>query len=153
MYPLLTTAGSIVGTVLTYAIGVKIGDSGLVRFVSPPRLERLRKRVKDIGANAIGLSAGLPPPFPMTAFVLTCGALKVSRARFLVMFTIARLIRFGTEAALARRYGQSVVRLLESDAAQRVIIGLVVVSIAGTVLTIVRVWRSTRRPSDDRRAS
>jgi hypothetical protein len=39
------------------------------------------------------------------------------------------------------------VRLLESDTAQRVIIGLVVVSIAGTTLTIVRVWRSTRRQS------
>jgi membrane protein YqaA with SNARE-associated domain len=133
--------------VLTYAIGVKIGDTGLVRFVPEHRLDRLRKRVKDIGAVAMGVSAGLPPPFPMTAFVLTCGALKVNRVRFLTVVAIARLIRFGAEAALASRYGPSVVRLLESDTAQRVIIGLVVVSIAGTTLTIVRVWRSTRRQS------
>jgi membrane protein DedA with SNARE-associated domain len=109
--------------------------------------------VKDIGAIAMGIWAGLPPPFPMTAFVLTCGALKVSRARFFTIFAIARLIRFGVEATLARRYGPSVVRLLESDTAQQIIIGLVVVSIAGTVLTIVRVWKSTRRPGDDRRVS
>lgn len=133
---------------LTYAIGVKIGDTGLVRFVPPHRLERLRKRVKDVGAIAMGISAALPPPFPMTAFVLTCGALKVSRARFLTVVAIARLIRFGAEATLARRYGPSVVRLLESDAAQRVIVGLVIVSITGTVFTIVRVWRSTRRRTE-----
>ena len=108
------------------------------------RLERLRKRVKDIGAIPMGISAALPPPFPMTAFVLTCGALKVSRARFLTVVAIARLVRFGAEATLARRYGPSVVRLLESDAAQRILLGLVVVSVAGTVITIVRVWRSTR---------
>lgn len=141
---MLTTAGSIAGTVLTYTIGVTIGDTGLVRFVPQRRLERLRMRVKDIGAIAMGISAALPPPFPMTAFVLTCGALKVSRARFLTVVASARLVRFGVEATLARRYGPSVVRLLESDAAQRIILGLVVVSIAGTVLTIVRVWRSTR---------
>ncbi|HZM61949.1 MAG TPA: VTT domain-containing protein [Vicinamibacterales bacterium] len=144
LYPVLTTAGSIAGTVLTYTIGVTIGDTGLVRFVPQHRLERLRTRVKDIGAIAMGISAALPPPFPMTAFVLTCGALKVSRARFLTVVAVARLVRFGVEATLARRYGRSVVRLLESDAAQRIILGLVVVSIAGTVLTIVRVWRSTR---------
>ena len=144
LYPLLTTAGSIAGTLLTYAIGVKIGDAGLARFVPQHRLERLRKRVKDVGAIAMGISAALPPPFPMTAFVLTCGALKVNRARFLVIVAVARVIRFGAEAVLARRYGASVVRLLESDTAQRVIIALVAVSIAGTVLTIVRVWRSTR---------
>jgi membrane protein YqaA with SNARE-associated domain len=130
--------------VLTYKIGVTIGDTGLVRFVPQHRLERLRKRVKDIGAIAMGISAALPPPFPMTAFVLTCGALKVNRARFVTVVAVARLVRFGVEATLARRYGRSVVRLLESDAAKRIILGLVVVSIAGTVLTIVRVWRGTR---------
>jgi hypothetical protein len=61
---------------------------------------------------------------------------------------IARLIRFGAEATLAQRYGPSVVRLLESDAAQRVIVGLVIISITGTVFTIVRVWRSTRRRTE-----
>src|SRR5262245_60542787 len=54
LYPLTTTAGSVVGAALTYALGVKIGDAGLSRFVPERRLERLRRRVKDIGAFALG---------------------------------------------------------------------------------------------------
>ena len=146
LYPLLVTAGSVAGAAGTYLIGVKIGDAGLSRFVARRRLERLRNRVKDIGALAMGLSAILPPPFPMTAFVLTSGALKVGMRRFFLVFTVARLIRFGIEAALARRYGASVLRVLQSDVAQQIVIGLVILSIVGTVVAIVQAWRSTRRP-------
>jgi len=144
LYPLLTAAGSVVGAAMTYAIGVKMGDAGLSRFVPERRLDRLRRRVNDIGAFAPGLAAALPPPFPLTAFVLTSGALKVGRTRFLLVFAGARAIRFGAEALLARRYGASVIRALESAAAERIAIGLVIVSILGTVLTIARLWRSTR---------
>jgi len=70
----------------------------------------------------------------------------VGLARFLLVFAVARLIRFGVEAALARRYGASVLRLLESPVAQQIVIGLVVVSILGTVVAIVQAWRGTRRP-------
>jgi membrane protein YqaA with SNARE-associated domain len=144
LYPLLVTAGSIVGAAVTYFIGARIGDEGLGRFVSPRHLERFRTRLKDIGPLAMGLSAAMPPPFPLTALILTSGALKVPLARFLVVFAVARLVRFGISAVLARRFGTSLLRILESDAAQRVAIGLVVVAIAGTVATIVRVWRSSR---------
>jgi hypothetical protein len=82
----------------------------------------------------------------LTAFVLTSGALKVGRTRFLLVFGSARVIRFGAEALLARRYGTSVIHLLESTAAERIAIGLVIVSILGTILTIARVWRGTRQP-------
>jgi len=92
----------------------------------------------------MGLSAILPPPFPLTAFVLTSGALKVGLARFLLVFAVARLVRFGTEAVLAHRFGTSLLRMLESEPAQRVAIGLIVISIVGTAITIVRVWRSSR---------
>lgn len=146
LYPLLTAAGSVVGAAVAYAMGVKIGDAGLSRFVTGRRLERLRARVKDAGGFALGLAAALPPPFPLTAFVLTSGALKVGRTRFLMAFGGARVIRFGAEALLARRYGTSVIQLLESTVAERVAIGLVLVSILGTVLTVARVWRSTRQP-------
>lgn len=146
LYPLLTAAGSVVGAAVAYALGVKIGDAGLSRFVAGRRLERLRNRVKGIGAFALGLTAILPPPFPLTPFVLTSGALKVGRTRFLLVFGTARVIRFGVEALLARRYGESVVHVLESDIARSVAIGMVIVSILGTILTIARVWRSTRQP-------
>ena len=143
LYPLLTTAGSIVGAAVTYRIGVKIGDDGLARFVSKKQLERLRQRMKNIGAVTMGLSAVLPPPFPLTAFILTSGALKIPMERFLLIFAVARLFRFGTEAVLARRFGTSLLRMFESEPVQRIAIGLVIVAIAGTAITILRVWRTS----------
>ena len=145
LYPLLTTAGSIAGASVTYAIGVKIGDKGLTRFVSERRLDRLRARVKEIGAITLGITAAMPPPFPLTAFVLTSGALEVGRTRFFTVFAVARLIRFGVEGVLARRYGTAVLRMLESPTAHAIAIGLVIISILGTAITIVQVSRSTRR--------
>jgi membrane protein YqaA with SNARE-associated domain len=147
LYPLLTAAGSVLGAAVTYRMGARIGDTGLSRFVAKRRLERLRTRVKTIGALATGVLALLPPPFPLTAFVLTSGALKVGLRRFLLVFGAARVIRFGIEGILARRYGASVLRMLESDLAQQIVIGLVIVSILGTVIGIARLWRATRRPA------
>jgi membrane protein YqaA with SNARE-associated domain len=141
LYPLLTTAGSMVGAAVTYQIGARIGDDGLARFVSKRRLQGLRQRMKDIGAVTMGLSALLPPPFPLTAFILTSGALKVPLARFLLIFGTARLVRFGAEALLARRFGTSLVQILESEPVQRVAIGLVLIAVVGTGVTIMRVWR------------
>jgi membrane protein YqaA with SNARE-associated domain len=143
LYPLLITAGSVAGAVVTYAIGARISEKTLARFVSPRRLERFQARMKTAGPLTMGVSAVLPPPFPLTAFVLMSGALGVPLARFLVVFAAARLIRFGGEALLARQFGTSLLRMLESEPAQQIAIGLVVVSIVGTAITIVRVWRSS----------
>src|SRR3954471_23906739 len=76
-YPLLATLGSMSGAAVTYWIGMKAGEHGLERFVSGKRLERMRRKVKDSGAIALALPALMPPPFPLTPFILTCGALAV----------------------------------------------------------------------------
>jgi membrane protein YqaA with SNARE-associated domain len=139
LYPLLTTAGSIAGAWVTYTIGARISERTLSRFVSQRRFQRFQKRMESLGPLTMGLSAVAPPPFPLTAFVLTSGALHVPLARFLFVFAVARLFRFGTEALLARRFGTSLLRV--PDAAQLVAIGLIVVSILGTAITVVRIWR------------
>jgi membrane protein YqaA with SNARE-associated domain len=141
LYPLLTTAGSIAGAWVTYAIGARLSEQTLSRFVPQRRFKRFQERAQSIGPMTMGLSAIAPPPFPLTAFVLTSGALHVPVARFLFVFAAARLFRFGTEALLARRFGTSLLRMLESDVAQQVAIGLIVVSILGTAITVVRIWR------------
>jgi membrane protein YqaA with SNARE-associated domain len=146
IYPLLATAGSLTGAAVTYWIGHKGGELGLQRLIPRARLERFRKRVRKGGAAAMAVPALLPPPFPLTPFVLTCGALNANRRIFFGTFAAMRLIRFGSEALLARVYGRGVLRVLESDAFQRVIVGFVVVALLGTILSAVMLWRSTRQP-------
>jgi membrane protein YqaA with SNARE-associated domain len=146
MYPLLATAGSLAGAGMTFWIGKKAGDVGLERLVSSRRLERLRGRVRESGAWAVAVPALMPPPFPLTPFVLTCGALDVDARRFFVTFGTVRLLRFGAEALLARRYGSGILRVLESDGFQLVIAGFIVIAVVGTIVSGVMLWRSTHRP-------
>ena len=145
VYPLLATAGSLAGAAITFWFGRKAGESGLERFVPARRLEALQRRVRNGGAVAMAIPAFLPPPFPLTPFVLTCGALAVSPRHFFTTFAIARLLRFGSEAILARMYGAGVVRLLESDQFRMVVVGFIIVATIGTIVSAWLLWRSTRR--------
>ncbi len=146
LYPLLATAGSMAGAALTYWVGRTAGEAGLERFVPKRRLERLQASVRDRGAIAFALPALLPPPFPMTPFILTCGALQVDWRRFFITFGIARLARFFVEAVLARLYGRGILRVMESDGFRMVIIGLIALAVVGTVVSGAMLWRNTRRP-------
>lgn len=143
IYPLLATAGSLAGAGTTYWIGKKIGDVGLERYVPARRLARIRTRVRDSGAVAMAVPALMPPPFPLTPFILTCGALDVNPWRFFSIFAAMRLLRFGAEAALAVVYGRRVLNLLESDAFQMIIAGFIVIALLGTAASAVMLWRST----------
>ena len=144
IYPILAAAGSVVGAATTFWIGHKAGEVGLDRLVSRRHLERVRCRVRDRGAMALALPALLPPPFPLTPVVLTCGALKVDPRRFFSTFAAMRLIRFSIGAALARIYGRGILRVLESDNFRMVVIGFIVIAVIGTIVSAFLVWRNTQ---------
>jgi len=144
LYPMLATAGSMTGAALTYWIGMKLGEVGLTRIVSARRLERLQRRVRESGAVALAIPALLPPPFPLTPFILTCGALAVNARRFLLTFGAVRLLRFGSEAVLARVYGRKVLTVLQSDAFQMIVIVFAVLAIVGTLASGIALWQKSR---------
>jgi membrane protein YqaA with SNARE-associated domain len=143
VYPLIMTAGSVAGAAVTFWIGVLIGDKGLPRFVSERHLDRLRGRVRDAGAGTLALSAVLPPPFPLTPFVMACGALEVNRSLFFSVFAGMRLLRFGAEAWLAHWQGVKILRILQSEVFETAVIGLAIVAVAGTAGSVVLLWRRT----------
>ena len=144
LYPMLAAAGSLTGAAVTFWIGRKIGEVGLARIISPRRLERLQARVRNSGAVARAIPALLPPPFPLTPFILTCGALDVSRWRFFGTLGAVRLLRFGLEATLARLYGRGIVAVLQADWFQVVVMVFVAIAIAGTAASAILLWRKTR---------
>jgi membrane protein YqaA with SNARE-associated domain len=144
IYPLLATAGSATGAALTYWAGKKVGEVGLDRMVSARRLRRVRAKVSESGAVAIAIPALLPPPFPLSPFILTCGALQVDWWRFFLTFSVARLLRFGAEAVLARVYGRGILRVLQSETFEMVVAGFIVITLVGSAISAVVLWRSTR---------
>lgn len=151
--PLLATIGSVGGAWLTFWMGHKIGEKGLERFVSPKRLTRIQHKIRTSGTVALAALDLIPPPFPFTPFILAAGALEVRRQTFFVTLTICRILRFGIEAALAAVYGRSIVGWLNSDLFHDIVSGCIVLACALTTLSIVRLVRSTRRPSRRRAAA
>jgi membrane protein YqaA with SNARE-associated domain len=150
--PLLATAGSVAGAALTFWMGAKIGEKGLERHVPPKRLQQIQERLKNSGAIALAVLDLIPPPFPFTPFVLAAGALKVKRRLFFVALAVTRLIRFGLEAALALAYGPRIIAWLDSNVFKDIVFGCIILAVALTTLSIVRVVRATR-PSRARTAA
>ena len=145
LYAILAASGSLIGAGLTFWIGRKVGEHGLGRLVSPSRLKRVEARVSPGAAISTGILALIPPPFPLTAFVLTSGALRANPWSFLLALTSARLVRFGIEAALAARYGARILRWMESSVFDVIIGALIALAIVGTIVSAIAVIRSTRR--------
>jgi|KBSSwiStaDraftv2_1062776.scaffolds.fasta_scaffold58443_3 membrane protein YqaA with SNARE-associated domain len=144
IYPVVMTAGSVAGAALTFWVGATVGDRELPRLVSEKHLDRMRKRVRNAGAGTLAISALLPPPFPLTPFVLACGALEVNRPLFFGVFTAMRLVRFFAEAWLGRWQGARVLGLLQSTAFKTVVIGFAVLAVTAIVVSAVVLWRATR---------
>lgn len=147
LYALLAATGSVIGASATFWLGRKIGEHGLSRLVNPSRVKRIEARVSKGAVISISALAMIPPPFPFTAFVVTGGALGLNPWGFLATLGLARLVRFGVEAALAARYGRQILRWMESTAFEVTVGVLIALAVVGTIVSGVAVIRSTRRRS------
>jgi len=103
-------AGSLVGGYLTWSAGRKGGEVTLERYVPARILGRIKGWVEMHGAWSVGVAAILPPPVPLTPFLLAAGALRVPLGRFLIFYGIARTIRYGLLAWLGITYGHLMLR-------------------------------------------
>lgn len=144
LFPLLATAGSVAGAVITLFIGAKIGEQGIRHWLPGKRLQSVQETIKKKGSLPLAMSGLMPPPFPLSAFVLACGALGVKKSKFLVAFGIARLIRFAIVATFAFFYGRWVLRIMESDRFQFVVVIFAAIIIVGTAFSIYRISRKAR---------
>jgi membrane protein YqaA with SNARE-associated domain len=103
--------GSILGGYTTWHVGKKGGQAALRRYLPARFLDRIVGWVERHPALAVFLPSMLPPPFPLSPFVLASGALGVPIKRFLIVFGAGRALRYSLVAWLAVAYGRHVVRL------------------------------------------
>lgn len=103
-------AGSMLGGYLTWSAGRKGGEVTLERYVPQRFLGSVTGWVQKHGAWSVGAAAVLPPPVPLTPFLLAAGALHVPRGRFLLFYGMARTFRYSLLAWLGVTYGHLVIR-------------------------------------------
>jgi membrane protein YqaA with SNARE-associated domain len=104
-------AGSLIGGYTSWKIGKKGGQAALQHWVPARILKRIVGWVERHPVLAVFLPAILPPPIPLSPFLLASGALGVTRKSFLLAFASARTTRYALVAWMAVVYGRHIVRL------------------------------------------
>lgn len=108
---LLSTAGSAIGGYLSYQVGQSGGMAFLEKHVPARVFKRVCEWMENHAILSVALPALLPPPMPLSPFVLAAGALKMSRSKFMTTFTISRAIRHSLAVWLGVHYGKQVLHL------------------------------------------
>jgi membrane protein YqaA with SNARE-associated domain len=108
---LLATAGSAIGGYLSYQVGHAGGMQFLEKHVPARIFKNVAEWMENHAILAIALPAILPPPMPLSPFVLAAGALKMSKKKFLTIFTISRCARHAFAAWLGIHYGRHILHL------------------------------------------
>jgi len=108
---LLATIGSALGGYFSHQVGHSGGMAFLEKRIPPRIFKRVTGWMEHHNILSVALPAILPPPMPLSPFVLAAGALNMSRDKFLATFTISRAIRHAIAAWLGIHYGRMVIRL------------------------------------------
>lgn len=104
-YAVMATVGAVVGGYLTFRLGAKGGEEALEKKIPPKRAKKVYSIFNKYGFWAVVVPALLPPPVPIVPFLLTAGALKYSRKKFIAALTLGRGVRYTVVAYLGRLYG------------------------------------------------
>ena len=107
----VATAGSALGGFLSFQVGQKGGMQFLEHHVPERIFKRVCSWMEHHAILSVALPAILPPPMPLSPFVLAAGALKMSQRTFMVAFTVSRFFRHLIAAAAGVYYGKQVLQL------------------------------------------
>ncbi len=140
----MSAVGSAGGCLLIDLTLRPLGAKGLEHYIPKRRLERVQWKVGDNAAAALVVSSLAPPPFPFTAFVMAAAALQYPRKRLLAVVGATRMVRFTLLGALALRFGQRILEWGENPVVQGVLIGVIVISVVGSVVSVVGWIRRSR---------
>jgi membrane protein YqaA with SNARE-associated domain len=136
-YAVMSAVGSVLGCLLVDIVMRRAGEAGLVKHLPARRLEYFKRKVTSSAAWALVIASIAPPPFPFTPFVMAAAALQYPRRRMLAVVGAARMVRFTALGVLALIFGRGILQWAQNGVVQGVLIGLIVVCIAGSVISVV----------------
>ena len=105
LYVLMAAAGSSLGSLLVYWIGLKGGAVLLRKRMSPERLQKIEASFAQHQFLALMVPAMLPPPTPFKLFELAAAAFEMPIGKFLLAIFTGRCIRFLALAVLTIKFG------------------------------------------------
>ncbi|MEO6924120.1 MAG: membrane-associated protein [Bryocella sp.] len=144
----MATLGSALGGLFSHAVGQAGGMHFLEKTVPKPILKRVTAWMDSHAVLAVAIPALLPPPMPLSPFVLAAGAADMSRKKFMWAFTVSRFVRHSLAAWLGIHYGKSILKLWQQFSAKWGVPVLIAVWTIIAVSTAVAVWRLVQTSRD-----
>lgn len=144
----ISTFGSALGGLFSHMVAQLGGMAFLEQRVPPRILNPVKHWMERHAILAVALPALLPPPMPLSPFVLAAGALRMDRRRFMIAFTVSRFVRHAFAAWLGIHYGRSVVHLWNQITARwgpTFLIVLWSVILIGCGIAFYRLYKTSRR--------
>jgi membrane protein YqaA with SNARE-associated domain len=151
---LAATAGSALGGYLSYQVGHAGGMQFIEKRVPPRIFRRVTGWMENHAILAVALPAILPPPMPLSPFVLAAGALNMSKRKFMTAFTISRAVRHIIAVWLGVHYGKQVLRMwshLSDKWATTFLVVIWSVILIGCAIAFWRIYKTSRSLKGDRR--
>jgi membrane protein YqaA with SNARE-associated domain len=138
VYVIVSAIGSLVGVFFIDLLMRKAGESGLERFVSRKRIEKLKSKLENKGGVTVFIATLIPPPFPFTPVVMTASALQSPRGKLLIAVFVGRLVRFGIEAVLALYFGRQLLAFMNSDVVTYIVYALIGIAVILSTLSLLK---------------
>lgn len=144
MYVLSGACGSTIGVYFLDLVARRIGETGVQSMTGHRRFEYLKRKAGQKAALFIALACLAPPPFPFTMLVATTSALGYARKKILLIVLGCRLLRFFLLSLLAIRYGQSILRIINTPAFKWTVGAFGVLCLMMSGFTIAKWVRTSR---------
>jgi len=148
-YALLAACGSICGA-FTLDIVFRKGGRKIERMVPRKRFEYIQGKMANRTGWALGLSALLPPPFPMKPAVIAASALQYPRKKMYAIIFVTRFLRYGAIGLIGLFFARQVVEFIKSPTVAYLMYFLIGIAVLGTTIAVVRwVKQSKEQPPDE----
>jgi membrane protein YqaA with SNARE-associated domain len=150
-YALMATTASVIGAWPSFQMGRKGGQEAIEKKLGDRRSKKIFAAFQRWGFWSMVFGALAPPPMPASAFVLAAGAMKYPWHRFLLSWTLGRVVRFGLIGWVTMRYGRHIFRWFRSYYKPSLwIVGIVSVAMGATALWFYLRERRRRSAETDR---
>jgi membrane protein YqaA with SNARE-associated domain len=137
----IAVAGAATGGLLSHAVGKAGGMAFLQKHVPERILGRVTQWAESHAILSIALPALLPPPMPLSPFVLVAGAICMKRSTFAWAFTLSRLARYSFSVWLGVHYGRQVLHLWNRFSARWGTTFLITLWVFILVFTGIAIWK------------
>jgi len=144
MFVIAAALGSTLGAYITFRIGEQGGKAELEERFPHKKLERVYHWSEKYGVGAVAVPALLPPPFPLSPFLLAAGAMKVPKKEFIAAYAVGRTIRYAIVAWLGRLYGRALIREMQKFS-KPIVWSLIGLALAGGIVAAIYIYRRKQK--------